>query len=227
MPNQEKYILNYIGDDGEFLHSIDEYAEDMLAGDLNMPAYMDDAFDLYHYRYPFHGSLWQRWAQYQDYHALLGELPKYQVKTFGWFARLTRHLDRPSDLITYIFWNGIVLVIALFMMMGVIVTIFNAVNMPDEKYLAEHRTEILDSSMNYRNCTILTNPANDMVAIYRLTPDEIVQIDTLGKPKSVDVYVPRSDDGWYQLAEYHDEVGVGIVRSDQLGNMLRCSGAGE
>ncbi len=237
MGKNKKDILQYVGDDGELLHPIDDCAEEALSEDQNVSSNIDDPFDLYDYRYPFHGWPWQRWLQYREYHTLLRQLPKYQVKSFGWFARLTRNLEKPSGLINHTANQGLTLFVSstVLMLFCLILFVFSTVltiwgsflqdigtQVMDknigEMYLMDHRAEILDTTMKYRKCMMSPSPTSGSIGIYEVTEDSVTQIDTLGSPRLVNVYVPQDSDGWYQLAQYHGEVGMGILRADELGS---------
>lgn len=62
MTNQTKDILQYVGDDGEFLYSVDHFGEQMLHGATNLPVYETDediAYDDEEYETPVERFLQQ------------------------------------------------------------------------------------------------------------------------------------------------------------------------
>ena len=96
MSEFNKNILQYIGDDGELHFPIDDYAEAMLAGEMDyLPLDQTLNFDIRLHHYPFYGSLSQRWRQYIVYHGLIRELPNHEVVRLGLLATYTNIFKYP------------------------------------------------------------------------------------------------------------------------------------
>ncbi len=223
MPNKENTILNYIGDDGEFLRPIDEYAEEMLSGELE---YSDaefgyeGVFDLLYYRYSFHGWPWQRWFQYKEYQQLLHQLSVVEVRQLSWLARFARSSKNPKDIF------GLIIVLLSPLMILAILTMPNSE--PDDNLvlLETYRANILSSSgTEKRFCTVIVGADVKEIPVYNVTANAIEHSYTF----SIDTYptfwrVYATDDSaqWYQstnslgypnetivLAKYFDSITCG------------------
>ncbi len=157
-------ILDYVGDDGEFIYAIDDYAEDMLAGKLKKSYSFEDSND---------------WV-YQ---------PIYDAKSYTWVVK----------------FFAFAIVLTTLLASARIAFVIHS----DQSLLREHSNEILSKPM-YEYCTADLNALIDTFFVYTVASDEIHVSRAVSPTSSIEIRVPSTDHGWYQLKGY-DDAGEGIV----------------
>ena len=232
MANKPKNILDYVGDDGEFLYEIDEYAEDMLEGNLSYLPKRDDFVDLTTYYYPFHGSISARWQQFVEYHAMLQDLHQYEINKLGWLAQVTYTFRKPTDvfilaLLGMLFFGSILLGLILPSAPLIEPTPVTASINQDIVQLSELRTDILkfdhtSANADYQSCDAVLNKDYAEVPVYNVAKDNIILARNieLARHLLIQVRVPQNVEEWYQLDYNNLEVGENIVLAKYISSLL-------
>ncbi len=194
MNNQVRDILDYVGDDGEFLQPIAAYMEEVA---------IDQQF--YDENYPpFRAnSDWHIWNN-SDYQKFKAEhIISAVTQLLKLFARL---------LVTIMFYGFLLGLNEGSFIAWVDATFFASGPASDTEILTDHRSRILDETMPYQKCAVTGIPAEtDRPDIYRVTATDIVKIGSLSDVQNIEVYAPQDDTNWYQLALAYPAQGEGIV----------------
>ena len=211
MSDNNKNILRYVGDDGEFYDLIDDYFE----GDSIDDEYLVEPISPYAIR----ALLQVYWMRFVDYHAFLQNLPARKVDELTLFAMGVRSLKRPihavSGALVMLFVVGPMVLATLFVMSRSLVDS----DLPsDETILESHRETILATSgqvniENLMHCEATILIHLDSVPLYTVD-NEDVQF-TRNLPIKYDyplqVYRLAGEDDWYQWSYYTPEIGENIV----------------
>lgn len=218
MSQPSKNLLQYIGDDGEFLYPIDENGEVMLNGELVIDVPEEEFYlDLTEYHYPFQGSLRERWSQFVEYHELIHQLPQAEIYNLGLFAYATRFFRHPRNILIL---GGMITFVFITSSLGFIL---NARSHSDEAWLIQHSDTILNISLagDMQNCVATPQDNVEEILVYRIREVSVYDFTVLDTQTHTRIAVnaPVNDKGWYQLVEYNTP-GEGIVLAKYFDNLV-------
>ena len=219
MTQSDKYILNYVGDDGEFHYAIDVYAEQMLRRDMilptradEIPAYQPNMTD------PIIASPIPQPA---------GQVWSYDYPRPWEFS--SRQRERiVIRLLILAFW-GLLAIGSLggILGLGTLLRMENDRSDPDlamdQNWLQANTDNILDENITYQYCMATPVQSIDVIYVYDVTADGVFYADELDTSvkNDISVAVPNNGSGWYQLPLLHTDIGQNIVLAEYF-SAIEC-----